>query len=146
MFGCYPKGQANDPDTYTAAIAAVLAEYPADVICTVTDPRTGLPRRLKWLPAVAEVADACDAEVESRRLRAMADERARRASAKPVEPEVERTPESDAAMAARFQKLREDLQAKATADEEERKERKRREVYARMAEKARHPHPTPAPQ
>jgi hypothetical protein len=62
MFGCYRKGDANDPDTYTAAIAAVLAEYPAEVIKAVTDPRTGLPRKVSWLPTVKEVSDACDAE------------------------------------------------------------------------------------
>ena len=60
LFGCYRKGDANDPDTYTAAIAAILAEYPVDVIRDVTDPRVGLPRKLSWLPTVKEVSDACD--------------------------------------------------------------------------------------
>ena len=62
MFGCYRRGDANDPDTYTAAIAAVLAEYPPEVVKAVTDPRTGLPRKVSWLPTVKEVSDACDAE------------------------------------------------------------------------------------
>ena len=62
MFGCYRKGDANDPDTYTAAVAAVLAEYPAEVIKAVTDPRTGLPRKVSWLPTVKEISDACDAQ------------------------------------------------------------------------------------
>ena len=61
LFGCYRKGEANDPDTYTAAIAAILAEYPEQVIREVTDPRVGLPRKLSWLPTVKEVSDACDA-------------------------------------------------------------------------------------
>lgn len=60
MFGCYRKGDANDPAVYTAAIAATLAEFPAEVIEWVTDPRTGIPARSKWLPSVAEVREACE--------------------------------------------------------------------------------------
>ena len=60
LFGCYRKADANDPETYTAAITAILAEYEADVIQRVTDPRMGIPRRLKFMPNPAEVADACD--------------------------------------------------------------------------------------
>lgn len=61
MFGCYRKGDAHDPDTYVAAVAAVLAEYPDDTIWTVTDPRAGLPSKVSWLPTVKEVRDACEA-------------------------------------------------------------------------------------
>lgn len=66
MFGCYRKGDANDPETYTLAIAAVLAEYTPDVVRQVTDPRSGLPSRLKWLPSVSEVKEACDDLVRSK--------------------------------------------------------------------------------
>lgn len=60
LFGCYRKGDANDPEIYTAAVAAVLSEYDPEVIVRVTDPRTGLPRKTKFLPNPAEVSDACD--------------------------------------------------------------------------------------
>lgn len=60
LFGCYRKGDANDPETYTAAITAVLAEYSPEVIQRVTDPRTGLPRTMKFMPNVAEVSEACE--------------------------------------------------------------------------------------
>lgn len=60
MFGCYRKGDAHDPDTYVAAVAAVLAEYPDETIWTVTDPRVGLPSKVGWLPTVKEVRDACE--------------------------------------------------------------------------------------
>jgi hypothetical protein len=63
MFGCFRTGQANDPDLYVAGIAAVLAEYPRKVIDFVTDPRTGLPRKLSFLPSIAEVSGACDEEM-----------------------------------------------------------------------------------
>lgn len=42
LFGQYRKGDANDPQTYVASIAAILAEYPAETIRHVTDPRTGI--------------------------------------------------------------------------------------------------------
>src|SRR6266496_4989720 len=63
MFGCFRTGQANDPDLYVAGIAAVLAEYPPKVIEYVTDPRTGLPRKMTFLPSVAEVGEACEREM-----------------------------------------------------------------------------------
>lgn len=61
MFGCYRKGDANDPDTYVAAVTAVLARYPEDIIMRVTHPVTGLPSRQNFLPTVKEVTDECDA-------------------------------------------------------------------------------------
>ena len=60
MFGCYRKAEASDPEIYAAATAAVLSEYPQDVIDFVTDPRTGLPVTSKWLPSVFEVKQACE--------------------------------------------------------------------------------------
>lgn len=60
MFGCYRKGDANDPETYVAAVTAVLAEYPPDVVKRVTDPRTGIPRKMKFMPNPAEVSEFCD--------------------------------------------------------------------------------------
>lgn len=67
LFGCYRRDDAHDPETYAAAISAVLAQYPPDVVKLVTDPRTGLPSRNKWLPNVAEVREACEAEMVRRR-------------------------------------------------------------------------------
>lgn len=60
MIGCFRKGDANDPKIYASAIIAILSEYPEDVIRRVTDPRTGIPRQLKFLPNPAEIAEACD--------------------------------------------------------------------------------------
>jgi hypothetical protein len=67
MFGCYRKGDANDPDTYVAAITATLARYPEDVIRDVTHPATGLPTKQSFLPTVKEVFDACEAIVQPKR-------------------------------------------------------------------------------
>ncbi len=59
LFGCYRTGEANDPDTYTAAIASILCEYPMEVVQHVTDPRTGIARKIKFLPSIPEVDAAC---------------------------------------------------------------------------------------
>jgi hypothetical protein len=60
MFGCYRKAEASDPEIYAAATAAVLSEYSKEVIDYMTDPRTGLPSKSKWLPSVYEVREACE--------------------------------------------------------------------------------------
>lgn len=60
LFGQFRQGEASDPETYTASIAAVLSLYPEEVIRDATDPRTGLASRCKWLPHVQEVREMCD--------------------------------------------------------------------------------------
>lgn len=64
LLGCYRTGEANDPTTYVAAITAILAHYPEEVITAVTHPATGLPSKKSWLPTVKEVNDACAEAVE----------------------------------------------------------------------------------
>lgn len=64
LLSLYRRGDAQDPETYVAGLGAVLSEYPAEVIDYVCDPRTGLARRLKFLPTIAEVAEACDQRME----------------------------------------------------------------------------------
>lgn len=61
LLGCYRTGDANDPETYVAAITAILARYPEEIITSVTHPATGLPQQKNWLPTIKEVADACAA-------------------------------------------------------------------------------------
>ena len=60
LMGCYRRDDTADPDTYAAAVSAILAGYSPDVVQRVTDPRTGLASRLQWLPSVKEVRDACE--------------------------------------------------------------------------------------
>lgn len=64
LLGCYRTGDANDPATYVAAITAILARFPEEVITAVTHPATGLPSKKGWLPTVKEVHDACTEAVE----------------------------------------------------------------------------------
>jgi hypothetical protein len=63
LLGCYRTGEANDPETFGAAVAAVLSAYPLDVVRYVCDPRTGLPGSSKWMPNPAEVKAACDEQL-----------------------------------------------------------------------------------
>jgi hypothetical protein len=63
LFGCYRRGEANDPDQYVAAIAAVLSLYPVDIIRKSTDPRTGISTDEKFasfMPNSGELKIYCD--------------------------------------------------------------------------------------
>jgi hypothetical protein len=67
LLGCFRKGDAEDPETYVAAVAAIMDGYPDDVAAFVTDPRTGIAGKVKFLPTLSEVRDACEAAMEPRR-------------------------------------------------------------------------------
>jgi hypothetical protein len=60
LLGCFRTGEANDPAIFAAAVAAVLSDYPLEIIQYVCDPRTGLPSSSKWMPTAAEVKAACE--------------------------------------------------------------------------------------
>jgi hypothetical protein len=69
LFGSYRRGDANDPDTYVAAIAAVLSLYEPDLIREVTDPRTGIQttdRFQTFMPNAGELKRYCEAEAVRR--------------------------------------------------------------------------------
>ncbi|MGF6434339.1 hypothetical protein ABIE91_009559 [Bradyrhizobium elkanii] len=59
MLDCYRTGGANNPETFVTAVAATLARYPDEVIYAVTDPTTGIPVQITWMPSIKEVNDAC---------------------------------------------------------------------------------------
>lgn len=69
LLGCYRTGDANDPEVYTDAIIRVMSAYSEDILIRITDPLTGLPSKLEWLPKPAEVLKACE-EIEGPRRRA----------------------------------------------------------------------------
>ena len=81
LVGCYRKNEVADPDAYISAICAVLANYPETVVRKVTHPLDGLPGRLQWLPTIAEIKAACDAEVSPVYAKAAAENRIRRTNA-----------------------------------------------------------------
>lgn len=63
----YPRSDVDDPKAYALGMAAIMSEYPAAVLDRVSDPRTGIARRQKFLPRLAEIAEACDEEVNRRK-------------------------------------------------------------------------------
>jgi hypothetical protein len=63
LFGSYPRNDANDPDMFIASATAMLANYPEFVVERVCDPLRGLPARNKFLPAIAEIREACEREM-----------------------------------------------------------------------------------
>ena len=95
LLGCYRTGDANDPETYVAAIAASLARFPEEIITEVTHPVDGLPARLSWLPTVKDIRDACDAAMEPTRRRALADRQIKEQLADRAEPDRTNRPTSD---------------------------------------------------
>jgi hypothetical protein len=42
------------------SLGAVLEQFPDEVITYITDPRTGIQRRLKWPPTINEIVEACE--------------------------------------------------------------------------------------
>jgi hypothetical protein len=65
LFGCYRRGDANDPERYVAAIAAVLSDYDFDLMKEVTDPRTGIcstEKFMTFMPNAGELKVYCETQ------------------------------------------------------------------------------------
>ncbi len=94
LLGCYRRGDAADPESYVSALVVVLMGYPEQVVLRVTHPAGGLPGTSTFLPSVAEVRAACEAEMlpiyEAERRRRLLDENAKLLGPMPLLTEVER--------------------------------------------------------
>lgn len=69
LFGCYRRSDANEPETYVMAVAAVLAGYDVELIREVTDPRTGIStdeRYATWPPNSGELKIYCEGKAAVR--------------------------------------------------------------------------------
>lgn len=62
LMGFYPAREVNDPNTFAAGMAANFSAFPRDIVKRVCDPVKGLPSRLKFLPTIADVREALEAE------------------------------------------------------------------------------------
>ena len=69
LFAAYRKADYADPDGFTTQLAVVLSKYPDEVIEKVTSPLTGIQRRLKFAPSIAEVVEACEEAMKPIRRR-----------------------------------------------------------------------------
>lgn len=73
LMGMYPARQVNNADVFMTAASALFAAYDQDFIKRVCDPIDGLPSRLKYLPTIAEIKEALEAEKARRfKIRATA--------------------------------------------------------------------------
>lgn len=102
LFGCFRKGEANDPEIFVASVAAVLGDYPASVVERVTDPRTGLARRCNFIPTIKEISDACDLEMEPLRRRLTSQ---KRQAARDQDARAQLDPEAEARVRDGFEQL-----------------------------------------
>lgn len=67
--GCYRRDEAQDPETFAAALAAVLSDYPAAIVEYAADPRTGVIKAFPMgLPSVGQVGQFLD-EMQARQER-----------------------------------------------------------------------------
>lgn len=66
LMSAYRKADYSDPLKFTAQLSMILEQYPQEVVEHITSPLTGIQRRLKWPPALAEMVEACDAEMAYR--------------------------------------------------------------------------------
>lgn len=57
LLSFYPSQTPNSPREYLAAVTALLADYPQEVVDKVCDPRTGIATRCKFLPTIAEISE-----------------------------------------------------------------------------------------
>lgn len=48
---------------FVTQLGAILERYPDEVVEYVTDPMTGIQRKVKFPPSIAEVVEACDERV-----------------------------------------------------------------------------------
>jgi hypothetical protein len=91
LLGAYRKGECEDPEIFVRSVASIFAAYPREVVMRVTDPLDGIQTKIKWLPSVAEVKEACEKLMQPvyDRIR---DERIRDQNARLL-PQREATPE-----------------------------------------------------
>jgi hypothetical protein len=64
LFSAYRRADYEDPHGFVVQLGAVLEDYPEEVILHVTSPKTGIQRRLKWPPSLAEIVEECDKALE----------------------------------------------------------------------------------
>lgn len=63
LFGAYRIDQFADAEVFKNSVGAVLEQYPDEVIMSITNPRTGIQRRIKFPPTVNEIVEACEEQL-----------------------------------------------------------------------------------
>ena len=76
VFAAYRRDDFADPETFVVQLGMILERYDDEVIERVTSPLTGIQRKCKFPPSIAEIVKACDAEHHSHSYAAQYDRRA----------------------------------------------------------------------
>jgi hypothetical protein len=76
LFGAYRRDEFADPENFIQQLGMILERYDDQVIEHVTNPRTGIQRKCRFPPSIAEIVEACDAEHHSHTYAAQWDARA----------------------------------------------------------------------
>lgn len=64
MFSGYPQSDFTNPEAAAVSMCSVFEDYSDAIIRFATDPKTGVQRRHKWPPKIAEVVEFCTERVE----------------------------------------------------------------------------------
>jgi hypothetical protein len=60
IFSAYRRDDFADAESFVLQLGVILERYSDGVIGTVSHPLTGIARRCKFPPSIAEVVEACD--------------------------------------------------------------------------------------
>lgn len=105
IFSAYRKDDYADAKGFVAQLGVILEGYPPSVVEFISSPLTGIQRRAKWPPNIAEIVDACNDrlgyEVSARQLAIMKSAERR----KKDKPYVAPTPEEDRKIKKGFEEL-----------------------------------------
>jgi len=61
IFSAYRRDDFADPDTFVLQLGMVLERYPDEVIGRLSHPWTGIQRRCKRPPSIADIVEGCEA-------------------------------------------------------------------------------------
>lgn len=60
LFSSYRLDHYPEPELFMAQVGTVLEKYDAAIVAQVTSPLTGIQRKCKFPPTIAEVVEECD--------------------------------------------------------------------------------------
>jgi hypothetical protein len=90
LFSSYRVDHYPEPELFMAQVGTVLEQYDASVVAMVTSPLTGIQRKCKFPPTIAELVEECNAirndMAEASRVRHEPERRAVRVEHPPMRP------------------------------------------------------------
>lgn len=60
IFSAYRKDDYADAKGFVAQLGTILQSYPASVVDFISSPMTGIQRKSKFPPSIAEIVEACN--------------------------------------------------------------------------------------